>query len=423
MKVLIVGGGGREHALAWKVAQSEYVEDLFVAPGNAGISQIAKVVDIQQNDIRALASFAEKNSVDLTIVGPEEPLANGIADYFAKRGLMLFGPSQESARIESSKVFAKEFMERFHIPTASFVVFDDPEQAIHFIEEHEFPIVIKTDGLAGGKGSIVAHNIEDARDAIVHMMIERTWGDAGKNVIIEEFLEGVEASVLAITDGENFTVLQPAQDYKRAFDNNEGPNTGGMGAVCPHPAVSDEVLKEITDYVLEPTISGLRYIGAPFKGILYAGIMMTKSGPKVLEFNCRFGDPETQAILPLLKSDLIEIILFALEGKVDEADVFWHDKKAVCVVMASGGYPKRYKKGYKILGLDEISGSPDSNCIIFHAGTARRGDTIITNGGRVLNVVGIGNDVKTASKNAYSCVDRIDFEKAFYRSDIAAEYV
>ncbi len=421
MKVLVVGGGGREHALAWKISQSPYVSEVCVAPGNAGIAQIAKLVDIAQTDIRGLASYAQRNGVDLTVVGPEEPLANGIVDYFTSRGLAIFGPSQQAARIESSKVFAKQFMQRFHIPTASFVIFDDPEQAIRFVEDHEFPIVIKTDGLAGGKGSVVATNIDEARDAIVHMMIERTWGDAGKTVVVEEYLEGVEASVLAVVDGENFVPLIPAQDYKRAYDNDEGPNTGGMGAVAPHPKLDEELMKAISDDIISRAVDGLRFLGTPFKGILYAGLMLTSSGPKVLEFNCRFGDPETQVILPLLGSDLVEIMLFALEGRVLEADVEWSDRKAVCVVMASGGYPKKYKKGYQIRGLSELAPASE-DYIIFHAGTARKGDALITNGGRVLNVVGLGSSYDEAASRAYAIVERIEFERQFYRSDIAADY-
>jgi len=422
MKVLIVGGGGREHSLAWKISQSPYADELFVAPGNAGIVDIAKTVDIPQTDLRALASFAEQNSIDLTVVGPEDALANGIADYFSKRGLAVFGPSQKAAQIEASKVFAKDFMKRYNIPTASYVIYDEPEGAVKFVEDHEFPIVIKTDGLAGGKGAIVAHDIEEARDAIVHMMIERTWGDAGKTVIIEEYLEGTEISILAMTDGDNAVILQPAQDYKRAYEGNSGPNTGGMGCIAPHP-LFDETLKKIAlDEVIQPAIDGLKYIGSPFKGILYAGIMLTKSGPQVLEFNCRFGDPETQAILPLLKSDLLEMMLFALENRILEADTEWLDKKTVCVVMTSGGYPKRYKKGYPITGIAELQKESNKHSLVFHAGTALRGDSVITNGGRVLNVVGIGNSFSTAAENAYVAVRKIDFEKSFYRSDIAEGY-
>jgi len=422
MNALIVGGGGREHALAWKISQSPYIDKLYVAPGNAGIAKIATIVDIKADDIRGLASFAERNSIDLTIVGPENPLAMGIADYFAKRGLAVFGPSQKAALIESSKVFAKQFMQNHHIPTASFLVFDDAEKAIRFLEEQEFPIVIKTDGLAGGKGSIIAHNIDEARDAVVHMMIERTWGEAGKKIVVEEFLDGVEASVLAITDGENLVPLVAAQDYKRAYDNNEGPNTGGMGAIAPHPVIDDKLLDQIIEDILKPTILGLRFMGTPFVGVLYAGLMITDDGPKVLEFNCRFGDPETQVILPLMKSDLLELILHAIEKRVLEADVEWYDKKAVCVVIASGGYPKRYKKGLPIDGLDTVEGM-DENIIVFHAGTAQRGDTIITNGGRVLNVVAVGNSFEEAASRAYEAVDKISFDRAFYRTDIASEYI
>ena len=422
MNVLIVGGGGREHALAWKIKQSPYVDELYVAPGNAGTAQVAKNVDISPKDIRGLANFAEHNAIDLTIVGPEDPLAEGIADYFARRGLDVFGPSQAAAKIEASKVFAKEFMRRFHIPTAGFMVFDTPEGAIKFVEEHEFPIVIKTDGLAGGKGSIVAKNIEEARDAIVHMMIERTWGDAGKTVVIEEFLRGTEVSVFVMTDGDNAILLDTAQDYKRAYDNDEGPNTGGMGCVAPHPLFDEELKQVVMEQIITPTLEGLKYLGSPFKGVLYAGLMLTESGPRVLEFNCRFGDPETQVVLPRLKTDLLETMLFAVENRILEADVEWYDRKAVGVVIASGGYPRRYKKGYPVSGLDEVAKMPEDEVIVFHAGTTTRGDTVITNGGRVFTVVGLGNTYGKARDNAYKAVRKIRFEKAFYRNDIAKEY-
>ncbi len=422
MRILVIGEGAREHAIAWKIAQSTYSDDIYIAPGNSGTEKHGKNVSMAQEDLRALASFAEQNSIDLTIVGPEVPLASGIADSFAKRGLRVFGPSQKAAQIESSKVFAKQFMQRLNIPTAPFLIFDDPEKAIKFIETQSFPIVIKTDGLAGGKGAIVAANLEEAKEAIVHMMIERTWGDAGKNVVVEQFLPGIEVSVLAMTDGENAVLMLPAQDYKRAYEGNQGPNTGGMGAIAPHPKFDAELKKLAFDEVIMPTIEGLNNMGMPFKGILYAGLMLTRTGPKVLEFNCRFGDPETSAILPLLKSDLLEMILFALEGRILEADVEWHDKKAVCVVMASGGYPRRYKKGYPITGLTELDKITGVDTHIFHAGTSGRGENILTNGGRVLNVVGLADSFTDASQKAYSLVRRIEFEKSFYRTDIALEY-
>jgi phosphoribosylamine---glycine ligase len=419
MRILIIGGGGREHALSWKVSQSSLVTDIFVVPGNAGISKIAKVIDIPLNDFRGLANFAERYSIDLTIVGPEEPLANGIADFFQKRGLLVFGPNQNAAQIEASKVFAKQFMKKFHIPTASFVVFDNPEQALKFVEEHSFPIVIKTDGLAGGKGAIVAKNLEEAKEAIVTMMIERMLGDAGKTVVIEEYLEGYEISLMAITDGTDIVPLLATQDFKRAYDGNEGPNTGGMGSIAPHPKVSEELKKQIMEDILKPTVDGLRSLGTPFKGILYAGVMLTKFGPKVLEFNCRFGDPETQSMLALLESDLVEMILFALENRITEADIVWKNKFAVCVVVSSGGYPKKYKKGFLIKGLDDIPSNGSENSLVFHAGTAKRGESFITDGGRVVNCVGIGKTISEAAALAYSSANKIEFEKAFFRTDIA----
>lgn len=422
MKVLLIGSGGREHALAWKIAQSKYVDKIVAVPGNAGISRLAECIDADIKDFRNIASIAEGHNIDLTIVGPEEPLADGIVNYFLKRGLQIFGPTQEAAQIEASKIFAKQFMRKYHIPTASFSVFDAYEDALKFTQGQTFPLVIKADGLAGGKGAVIVENFDQAKDIIAHMMIERVWGDAGRRIIVEDFLRGTEVSVLAITDGYNAVLLLPAQDYKRAFDNDEGPNTGGMGAVAPHPKVDERLLKQIFEEIIQPTIDGLRFSGTPFKGVLYAGIMLTDIGPKVLEFNCRFGDPETQVILPLLKSDLIEIILFALENRILEADIEWSDKKAVSVVMASSGYPKRYKKGYPIEGLAELEANLPDDVLVFHAGTTKRGNTYLTDGGRVLNVVGVGKTYEDAASKAYTTIGKISFEKAFWRSDIAQQY-
>lgn len=422
MKILLIGSGGREHALAWKISQSKYVEKIIAIPGNAGISKLAECIDADPKDFRNIANIAERQNVDITIVGHEEPLANGIVDYFSKRGLRIFGPTQEAAKIEASKAFAKQFMRKNHIPTATFMLFDKYEEAVRFVEKHPFPLVIKADGLAGGKGVVIAENFEQAKDTIAHMMIERAWGDAGRRIIVEDFLTGTEVSVLSITDGYNVVPFLPAQDYKRAFDNDEGPNTGGMGAIAPHPLVDERLLRQILEEILQPAVDGLRFSGTPFRGILYAGIMLTEYGPKVLEFNCRFGDPETQVILPLLKSDLVEIILFAMENRILEADVEWSSQKAVSVVMASSGYPKRYKKGYPIEGLAELEAKPMKDVLIFHAGTTKKGNAYLTDGGRVLNIVGIGETYDSASSKAYGAIERISFEKAFWRSDIAGQY-
>ncbi|MFP4459195.1 MAG: phosphoribosylamine--glycine ligase [Candidatus Zixiibacteriota bacterium] len=419
MKVLIVGGGGRENAIAWAASKSKYVEQIFVAPGNAGTAQIAENVNISDKDIRSLASFAEKKGIDLTIIGPETPLAIGIVDYFQRRKLRIFGPTLKAAQIESSKIFSKKFMREYNIPTASYKTFDNPEDAIEFLEKREFPIVIKTDGLAAGKGAIIAKNITEAKDAILHMMIEQNFGQAGKRVVIEEFLPGTEVSLMAITDGTDIVPLVPAMDYKRALDGNLGPNTGGMGAIAPHPLVEQHQKDYIVEHVLKPTVDGLRHMGHPFKGLLYAGVMLTERGPKVLEFNCRFGDPETQVVLPLLKTDFIEMLLYAIEDRLSEFEAEWYDQKALCVVMASGGYPKRYRKGFEITGLHEAA----KEATVFHAGTTLKSDKIITNGGRVLGITALGDTLKQAANKTYRAVKHIEFNKSFYRGDIGSPFI
>ncbi len=419
MKILIVGGGGREHAISWAVSKSSYVERIYVAPGNPGCAEVAEQVNISDKDIRSLASFAEKNHVDLTIVGPETPLAMGIVDYFQKRKLRIFGPSLAAAEIESSKIFSKYFMRKYNIPTAPFKDFSSAENAIHFLETREFPIVIKTDGLAAGKGAIIARNLTEAKDAILHMMIEQNFGKAGKRVVIEEFLDGPEISFMGLCDGEHVVPLISSMDYKRAMDGGSGPNTGGMGAIAPHPLLTDELQKAVMENVMLPTIDGLKYEKKPFTGILYAGLILTQRGPKVLEFNCRFGDPETQVVLPLLQTDFIEMLLYALEGKLDEFDPVWKPEKAHTVVMASGGYPKRFRKGFEITGLKDI----DENSIVFQAGTTQKGDTILSDGGRVLSVTSTGRNLEQAAERTYRSIKKIDFNKAFYRSDIGAPFV
>jgi len=421
MKVLLVGGGGREHAIAWKLSQSKFVEKTYCAPGNAGIGEIAECVNIQDNDIRNLASFAERVGADMTVVGPEVPLSEGIVDYFQSRKLNIFGPSLKASQIESSKIFSKEFMKRYNIPTASFLSFETAQDAIDFLERREFPIVIKTDGLAAGKGSIVAENLEEAKDAVRRMMIERTWGEAGRRIIVEEFIKGREVSLLAFTDGREVVPMVTSTDYKRAYDGGSGPNTGGMGTIAPNPNIDRVMIDKINDEVLKPTVEGLRHMGYPFKGILYAGLMIQNGSFKVLEFNCRFGDPETQVVLPLLKSDLMEIILHIQHEKLDEAKIEWQDDmSAVCVVMASGGYPKRYKKGFPIEGLDKID---TKNSAVFHAGTSTVSEKIVTNGGRVLGVASWDNSLKKARDRAYNNVNKISFEKGFYRKDIGENFL
>ncbi len=420
MKVLVVGGGGREHAIVWKLAQSRFVEKIYCAPGNAGIAQLAECVNISDTDIRNLASFVEKVGVDFTIVGPESALSEGIVDYFTSRKLNIFGPTKAAAKIESSKIFAKEFMKEFRIPTASYMDFQQPEAAIRFLEEHEPPLVIKADGLAAGKGTVIANTHEEAKAAVSKMMIERAWGEAGRRILIEEFMPGREVSVLAFTDGKTVLPMVSCTDYKRAFDGGEGPNTGGMGTIAPNPNVTDEILYRVCDEVIKPVVDGLRFRGSPFKGILYTGLMIKNDHFKVLEFNCRFGDPETQVVLPLLESDLMEIILHIHHKRLDEADIKWaKNRAAMCVVMASGGYPKRYKKGFPITGLDKIK---DENVQVFHAGTTMTGDNIVTNGGRVLGVTAWDKDLRKAGDRAYKAVDKINFEKTFHRTDIGKAF-
>ena len=421
MKVLVIGGGGREHAIIWKLSQSRYVEKIYCAPGNAGIEELAECVDIADSDIRNLASFAEKAGIDFTVVGPEAPLSEGIVDYFNSRKLNTFGPTQAAAQIESSKVFAKEFMKEFRIPTASYVSFDSAEKAIKFIEGHQLPLVVKADGLAAGKGAMVAETLEEAKDAVRRAMIERAWGEAGRRIIVEEFLPGREVSVLAFTDGKTVVPMIPSTDYKQAYEGGKGPNTGGMGTIAPNPNVHPELLEEVVDRVLKPTVDGLRFRGYPFKGVLYAGLMLARGDFKVLEFNCRFGDPETQVVLPLLDSDLMEIILHIHHEKLDEADIRWKDDHhSVCVIMASGGYPKRYKKGFPIEGLDRVGGN---SIQVFHAGTAKVGDNIVTDGGRVLGVTAWDESFPKARNMAYSALGQIEFEKATYRKDIGKGFL
>ncbi|MCK5833780.1 phosphoribosylamine--glycine ligase [bacterium] len=421
MKVLVVGGGGREHAIVWKLAQSRFVEKIYCAPGNAGIAELAECVNISDTDIRNLASFVEKVGVDFTIVGPESALSEGIVDYFTSRKLNIFGPTKAAAQIESSKIFAKEFMKEYRIPTASYLRFDNPEDAILFLENHELPVVIKADGLAAGKGAVVAENLEEAKDAVRKMMIERTWGEAGRRIIIEEFIPGREVSVLAFTDGHTVVPMLSSTDYKRAEENGTGPNTGGMGSIAPNPNFTDDILERVSEEVIKPVINGLRMKGHPFKGVLYAGIMIHNGNFKVLEFNCRFGDPETQVVLSLLDSDLMEIILHIHHEKLDEADIRWKkDMSAVCVIMASGGYPKRYKKGFPVEGLDALE---DPNVQVFHAGTTTVADRVVTNGGRVLGVTAWDSTLEKARKRAYNSVEKIHFEKCFYRKDIGLAFL
>ncbi len=415
MKVLVIGSGGREHALVWKLAQSSKIEKVYGAPGNPGIAQIGECVNISPTDIKGLADFAEKEGIDLTVVGPEAPLVAGIVDEFESRGLKIFGPSKEAAKLEGSKAFSKEMMKKYGVPTADFEVFDNPEKAKEYIKEKGAPIVVKADGLAAGKGVVVAQNIEEALEAIDKIMIEKVFGDAGNRVIVEDCLVGEEASYLVVTDGENFIPLATAQDHKAVFDGDKGPNTGGMGAYSPAPVLSEEMEKEVQEKVIKPILRGMREEGHPFKGILYAGLMITEEGPKVLEFNVRFGDPEAQIILRRLKTDLVDVCQSVIEGKLIDS-LEWIPETAICVVLASKGYPGKYEKGKVITGIEEAE--KIDNVVVFHAGTAIKDGKLVTNGGRVLNVTALGKDIVEARGNVYKAIEKIHFDGMHYRKDI-----
>jgi len=417
MRVLVVGSGGREHALVWKLSQSPEVDGLFCAPGNGGISQLAELVDIGAEDIESLAEFAETKDIDLTVVGPEAPLAKGVVDAFEKRGLRIFGPNKAAARLESSKAFAKNLMKKSHVPTAQFAVFDDPQAARAYVRQLGAPIVIKADGLCGGKGTIVANTLSEALGAIDLLMEDRIFKQAGERIVVEERLVGEEASIIVITDGTTAVPLLASQDHKRLLDHDKGPNTGGMGAYAPAPIVTDELAKLIMEQVIQPTLKGLANEGVLFKGVLYAGLMMTQEGPKVLEFNVRFGDPELQAILPLLKSDLVPLLDDTVEGRLSPEGCQWEAGSCVCVVLASGGYPGEYQIGKEIRGLDTVQDR--EGLLVLHAGTKRDGKRFVSWGGRVLNVVARETDIEQAVKKAYDAIEAIAFDGMLYRKDIA----
>ncbi len=421
MKILVIGSGGREHAIAWKLARSKKVTRLFIAPGNPGTAPHGENVLIPAEDIEGLKSFALKERVDLTVVGPELPLTLGIADAFENAGLKIFGPSKAASELEASKVFSKELMVRHKIPTAFFKKFDDPELAKTYTETHRPPLVVKADGLAAGKGVIICRSKEEASDAIDIIMTKKAFGGAGKRIVVEEFLEGEEASFLAITDGKTVIPLAPAQDHKAIYDGDKGPNTGGMGAYSPAPVISPGMEKEIMDTIMVPTVRAMAEEGRLYKGILYAGLMINGGKPKVLEFNVRFGDPETQPIMMRLQDDLSDLLLSAVEGKLSGVKLRWSDKASVCVVMSSKGYPGNYEKGKEIHGLKEASQLKD--VMVFHAGTAFKDGRIVTSGGRVLGVTALGSDIKEAIDRAYGAVREISWEGAYFRTDIGKKAV
>ncbi len=416
MKVLVIGSGGREHALAWKIARSPRVSKVFCAPGNAGIEETAEVVDLSASDIEGLARFADKNRIDLTVVGPELPLTMGIVDLFEERGLRIFGPSKAASELEGSKAFSKAAMKRHGIPTAAYETFDSREPALACIEKMGAPVVVKADGLAAGKGVTVARTVEEAKKAVEMMMVNKAFGSAGDRLVIEEFMEGEEASYLVFSDGENILPMPASQDHKAVYDGDRGPNTGGMGAYSPAPVVTGEMEERILNEIIHPLLRGMASEGRPYRGILYAGLMITEEGPKVVEFNVRFGDPECQPIIMRMKGDIIPVIEAAIDGRLDSAEMEWDDRAAVCVVMASKGYPGSYEKGKVITGLEEVKAMDD--VFVFHAGTARKGERIVTSGGRVLGVTALGEGIGDAIKRAYDAVGRIHWDGVYFRKDI-----
>jgi phosphoribosylamine--glycine ligase len=421
MKILVIGGGGREHALAWKLRQSPDAERIFCAPGNAGTAEIAENVGVLASDLEALVRFAKQNRVDLTVIGPDDPLAAGIVDLFAAEKLRAFGPTKSAARVESSKIFAKELMRAQKIPTAQARTFSDSGEALRYCERAKFPVVIKADGLALGKGVTIAADAATAQSTIDEMMNQRRFGDAGLRVVIEEFLRGTECSLHALVDGKNYHLLESARDHKRALDGDQGPNTGGMGAFSPANNWNSKLQSQFEKEIMQPVLRGLLQEGIKFHGLLYPGLIITSQGPCVLEFNCRFGDPETQALLPRMKSDLLPLLEATIDGKIDQCAIEWDTRVAVTVVLASAGYPGKCETGKLISGLQEAAKLKDIQ--IFHAGTKRANGEVKTSGGRVLAVTALGSTIEDAREHAYEAVSRIHFENCYYRRDIALSAV
>ena len=418
MKVLVVGSGGREHAIAWKIAKSPLVEKLYCAPGNGGTRLVAENVAVSDTDIAGLAGFAARERIDLAVVGPEIPLSLGIVDEFERRGLRIFGPSQKAAELEASKVFAKQFMARHKIPTGRFRIAEFPEEALAILRSDEFgfPVVVKADGLAAGKGVIICESLDEAEQAVRSVMIDRQFGDAGRRVLIEEFLRGKEVSFIIISDGTKALPLVTTMDHKTVFDGDKGPNTGGMGTISPSPFLTPGLFEEVMRTIIRPTIARMDEEGRTYKGTLYAGLMLTSEGPKVLEYNCRFGDPETQPQMLRLESDLVDILISAIEGNVRIEEVRWNAGASACVILASGGYPGPYEKGKVITGLEDVMGIP--GITVFHAGTKYENGQYLTSGGRVLGVCGTGATIADARKTIYDAVGLIRFDGMHYRRDI-----
>lgn len=419
MRIFLIGGGGREHALAWKLRQSAHCDALYAAPGNAGIAQLAECVPIAPKAIPELVAFAKQNAIDLVVVGPESPLIAGLADALQEANIPCFGPSRAAALLEGSKAFAKQLMAQVNAPTAPFAVFDEPDAAQAYLRERfiQRPCVIKADGEALGKGVFVCETLSDALDAVEFLMVERGLGDAGQRIVIEDRLYGREMSLLCLTDGQTALPMPPVRDYKRALDGDRGPNTGGMGCYTPLPDATPELIQTALSQIVRPVIGEMARRGIPYQGVLYAGLMVQDEQPYTLEFNCRFGDPETQVLMPLLESDLVELALATIAGRLHETPLQFSSRAAVCVVLASGGYPHEYRTGLPIEGLEQASQSP--NVLIFHAGTRTEGGRIVTSGGRVLNIVGLGATLAEARENAYRAIEQIQFEGMHYRSDIA----
>lgn len=416
MDILIVGSGGREHAIAWAAAKSPKADKIYCAPGNAGIAEFAECVDIKAMEFDKLVAFAKEKQIGLTIIGMDDPLVGGVVDAFEAEGLRVFGPRKNAAIIEGSKAFSKDLMKKYNIPTASYENFTDPEQALAYLENVKMPIVLKADGLALGKGVLICETLEEAKAGVKTLMLDKQFGDAGNEIVIEEFMTGREVSVLAFCDGKTIRCMTSAQDHKRAKDGDKGLNTGGMGTFSPSPFYTKEVEEFCEKYVYQPTMDAMASEGRPFTGILFTGLMLTEDGPKVLEYNARFGDPEAQVVLPRMKNDMIEVMEACIDGKLSDVTLEFEENAAVCVVLASDGYPEKYEKGFEIKGLDKFKDQDDY--YVFHAGTKFDGDKIVTNGGRVLGVVAKGGDLKVARKNAYEATEWIDFANKYKRNDI-----
>jgi len=418
MNVLVIGGGGREHALAWKLRQSPRVKQVFISPGNAGTAQVGRNVEAKLSELDQLLDFAQRGSIDLTVVGPDDVLAAGIVDLFENAGLRIFGPCREAAQLETSKSFAKRFMVRHGIPTARFGEFEASQDAKAALGEFGFPLAVKADGLALGKGVLIAHDRSEAEEAIDDMIERRRFGDAGRKIVIEEFLSGAECSVHALVDGRSYLLFPTAQDHKQLYDGNQGPNTGGMGTFSPSHRLDATLLQEIREKILDPFMRGIQKDHLRFRGLIFPGLMLTKDGPRVLEFNCRFGDPETQVILPRLKSDIVDLFEATITGQLDTVTAEWDARSAVCVVLASGGYPGVYKTGKTIVGLEHADQMDD--VIVFHAGTRLRENRILTSGGRVLGVTALGDTLLAAKRRAYDAVAKIEFDGSYFRHDIGS---